>query len=199
MSGRKVPIYLENPIDNFLIEYGVNNLKNIFHKLGFTANGITTLSLIFGLFSIYLFYKDFYISSSIIMFIAYFFDVMDGNFARTYNMQSKFGDMYDHIKDTIITILIALLIITNNRSNLYFKVIALIISILILIPTFLHLGCIEKYIEDFVSEIKIEKSEFLNPLQKYCKNKDFMKKVRYFGTGTGNLWLSLLILFHHFL
>lgn len=199
MYGRKVPDYLENPIDNLLIEYGVNNLKGIFYKLGFTANGITTLSLMFGLFSIYLFNRNFYITSSAIMFISYFFDVMDGNFARTYNMQSKFGDMYDHIKDTIVTILISILIITNKRSNRYFKLISLVISIFILIPTFLHLGCIEKYIEDFVSEIKVEKSDFLNPLQKYCKNKDFMKKVRYFGTGTGNLWLSLLILSHHFL
>lgn len=197
MNGRKIPEYLENPIDNLLIKYGVNNIKHFFFKLGFTANDITTLSLIFGLISVYLFKQNFYISSSIIMFIAYFFDVMDGNFARTYNMQSNFGDMYDHVKDTIIIILISFLILTNKKTNFNFKLISVIIGFLLLIPSLIHLGCIEKYVEEFTTDIIVQKSQFLKPLQKYCKDKTFMKRMRFFGTGTANLWLSLVIFSHH--
>ena len=33
------------------------------------------------------------------MFVGYFFDCMDGHFARKYNMVTEFGDMYDYITD----------------------------------------------------------------------------------------------------
>ena len=94
-KARKIPEELENPIDNILIELA-EKLNPYFYKLGFNPNGVTTLSLIFGILSCYFYYLKYYLFSSISMFISYFFDVMDGNFARRYNMQTQFGDYYDH-------------------------------------------------------------------------------------------------------
>ena len=44
-----------------------------------------------------------YILACIYYFISYFFDVLDGIYAREYNMVSEFGDYYDHIKDIVVT------------------------------------------------------------------------------------------------
>ena len=48
MSSRKLPSKYENPVDLFFITIA-EAINPIFYKIGFTANGITTLSLIFGL------------------------------------------------------------------------------------------------------------------------------------------------------
>jgi len=36
--------------------------------------------------------------------ISYMFDCWDGYYARKYNMESKFGDYYDHVSDMFIGI-----------------------------------------------------------------------------------------------
>jgi hypothetical protein len=68
-----------------------------FKKIGFTPNGITTLSLIFGIASAYYLYKGKIYMFALLYTISYFFDVMDGHFARKYKMVSKGGDYYDNV------------------------------------------------------------------------------------------------------
>ena len=100
MSGRKIIKENENPIDNLII-YTTDILNPFFYKLKLTPNDLTTISLIIGLFSPLLIYNQYYISGGILFFISYMFDCYDGNYARTYNMASDFGDLYDHISDII--------------------------------------------------------------------------------------------------
>ena len=71
---------------------------------------LTSLSLIITLIGIYLLNNQYYISSSILIFIGYYFDCADGLLARKYNMTSKFGDYYDHIRDHIKIILLFIVI-----------------------------------------------------------------------------------------
>lgn len=52
---RKIPEEAENPIDNVLISFS-DYLCPFFKKMNFIPNGITTLSLFFGLLSIYYLY-----------------------------------------------------------------------------------------------------------------------------------------------
>lgn len=47
-------------------------------------------------------YVEKYKIGTILYYIGYFFDCMDGNYARTYKMTSDFGDKYDHIGYGII-------------------------------------------------------------------------------------------------
>jgi len=51
--------------------------KNSFYSLNFTANNITTISVIFGVCSIYSLYKEQYVLSAIMLLISYFFDILD--------------------------------------------------------------------------------------------------------------------------
>lgn len=198
MSARKVPEKLENPIDNYFIDIATI-LNPVFYKIGFNANGITTLSLIFGLLSCYLYYNKIYGISGIIMIISYYFDVMDGNFARKYNMQSKFGDYYDHIKDFTVLFIIVCLILLNKDLPLYLKISGGIIGLLLLFGTITHLGCIEKYVIHYNNNNKIKESEILSIFKYCCNSMEKIKNVRYFGSGTANVYLSIFILLHIFL
>tara|TARA_B100000524_G_scaffold269206_1_gene147987 strand:- start:2597 stop:3193 length:597 start_codon:yes stop_codon:yes gene_type:complete len=194
MDGRKIPEQLENPIDNFFIEIATI-LNPYFYTLGFNPNGITTLSLIFGLLTCGFYRYNYYILASILLIVSYFFDIMDGNFARKYDMQSKFGDYYDHIKDITVLFILSILIITNNKIPLYFKLLGLFIGLLFLICTVVHLGCIEKYVMKKKKDSNIQSSQCLLIFSELSKLKN-IKILRHFACGTANIYLSLFILLH---
>lgn len=173
----------ENPIDNLLYKI-VEVLDPIFYKLNFTPNMITTLSLITGLISGYFYYKNsllcipFYI-------ISYLLDGSDGYFARKHNMTSEFGDYYDHISDIVKGIIIVQLIYLKSKK--YKLIIILIIWILSLLMYY-HLS-----LQELVYD-KQDKSYALNILNKYIKlNKDNIRWSRYFGCGTFNLVIVIIM------
>jgi phosphatidylglycerophosphate synthase len=94
-------------------------LNPIFKSINFTPNHITTLSLIFGLITLYLLWKKHNILAGVSYFISYFFDCQDGNYARTYKMYSEFGSLYDHISDAVIIIGLILIYILKDYSNTF--------------------------------------------------------------------------------
>ena len=66
----------------------------------------------------YLPYSHSNLFACVIFILAAVTDILDGYYARTYNMTSKFGDYYDHIKDLFINILLLLVFVkTNNFSK----------------------------------------------------------------------------------
>ena len=73
------------------------------------------------------------------MTLSYFFDCMDGNFARTYKMQTKFGDYYDHIKDVIIMLIFALILFIYKDIPLNYKI-ALLVAVIMTFGVMMH-GC----------------------------------------------------------
>lgn len=188
---RKIPSHLENPFDDILLEtadYSVDKLYNA----GFTPNGVTTLSLIFGLLSIYFLCIESYMMSSIMYLISYYFDCLDGHLARKYNMISEFGDYYDHIKDYFVGILILIILfkqyykIDNNSKYLIW------ILPVIMLTSCVQMGCQEIHNNNDVPVLKIFK--------KICKatNKEEAEKIlkisKYFGCGTLTLVICGLIL-----
>jgi len=44
------------------------------------------------------------ITSSLLFFLQYFFDGLDGNYARKYNLSTPLGEMYDHYSDQLFTV-----------------------------------------------------------------------------------------------
>lgn len=140
---RKINGQYENPLDNMLINLS-DFLCPFFNRLGFTPNGITTLSLFFGLLSIYFLYKRKLALFAVLYFISYFFDNMDGHYARRYGMTSKFGDYYDHIKDVIVIIVLLFVLIKNNYcSRKTWIVSALVLGIAFFLMS-VQLGCQER-------------------------------------------------------
>ncbi|RYE13393.1 MAG: CDP-alcohol phosphatidyltransferase family protein [Rickettsiales bacterium] len=124
---KKLPDCLDNQYDNVLTVI-VSNTVDMFYNCGFNPNGITTLSLIFGILAIGLLKYNKYIEAAICYLISYFFDCMDGYMARKYNLTTNFGDYYDHIKDMIVFILLSYVIfIKFKKINSNLKYLPLII------------------------------------------------------------------------
>jgi phosphatidylglycerophosphate synthase len=166
---------MDNPFDNLLIELA-DYLCPFFKKTGHTPNMITTYSLIFGLLSILFLYKGYIWGFAISYIISYFFDCMDGHFARKYKMTSKGGDLYDHIKD--ISIYILLIIIVYIKYKKVIKISDIIILIVFLFINCVHLGCQQKQ-QDEGSD-----KETLDNFQKLCPDKNIVYYTRFFGLGT---------------
>jgi hypothetical protein len=185
---RKIERDDENPIDNIIID-SCDIIKPYFYKLGFNPNGITTLSLIFGLLSVYFLYQYNRVAFGLLYFISYYFDCLDGYYARSYKMITKFGDLYDHIKDFFIILLIVIVFILKFKfiANIHIYIIIFIFYLL----TGYHLQCQERIYN------KPEEGASINGLPDICKNNpsEQIKYTRYFGFGTGTLSLIIAVFF----
>jgi len=185
-NGKKIENKYEDPLDVYLIYIG-NQLGKIFIKLNFTPNMITTLSLISTLIGIQYIYVGQYKIGAILYYIGYFFDCMDGNYARTYNMTSDFGDKYDHIGDAIkiIYLVICLYLLKIKKCT---KVVFIIASFILGTLSLIHLGCQEK-IKNRDDKSVLEIFKIL------CRDPNNIIYTRYFGTGTSQLFITLYIFF----
>lgn len=188
---RKIPEHIENPVDN-LIYSSVDGLCKTLKKFNFTPNMITTLSAFFGLLSIYLICKEKFLLGGIMYFISYYFDCVDGYYARKYDMVTKFGDYYDHVKDVVVFIGIVWVLI---YKRLYSGIFFLIPVVLLMLS---HFGCQEIYYG------KEDESTSLKMLQKMCPAErgenleKVMRFTRWFGCGTFALLFSIYVASYQF-
>ena len=198
-SFRKIPEKYDNPIDNQLLIV-VEKLNPIFKNVGFSPNGITTLSLLMGILFLYNYNKKNYLLAGGFFGMSYFFDCMDGNYARTYKMESKFGDIYDHGKD-ILVVLVFLYLFIYKEISLYFKLLFMIILFFAYFMMCIHMN----YTEQYISKNTNHKNSLLQDV--FCKflscdkneiDKN-LEKYKIFGCGTFNLVIILCIISHIFL
>lgn len=184
MDGRKIISELENPIDNILINLSIK-FGDILHKYKFiTPNIITTISIILAIIAIYCIYIKYYKIGAILFFISYFFDCLDGNFARRFNMVTTFGDYYDHIGDIFKYLLLIYVILISNLKNIT-KYIFIILIIICGFLSLIHLGCQEK-IYNNKSVLKI--------LKIICLKRFDINYTKYFGSGT-TIFIIFIYLF----
>lgn len=190
---RKIPAKFENPIDNVIISH-IDGIQPHFFKLGFTPNGLTTISLVCHLISMYFFVNNQEYSTvySVIFFIiSYYFDCLDGHFARSHNMVTRFGDYYDHISDWFKVALFIWLIYTHFKPYYYASLVVLFIFALL---STIHLSCQECYYGHHTNTLYF--------LQYICPTNYFNIKIdkclnitKYTGCGTYVL-ISILILIY---
>jgi phosphatidylglycerophosphate synthase len=185
---RKIPHKYENFIDNILLDI-CEGMTEPFKKMGFTPNLLTTISLIFGLFSGYNLYNRSYGVAALLFAIAYFFDCMDGHFARKYNMVTDFGDYYDHFCD-LLKIILILVLLYYISINKFIKIIPLLLITSMLLT--LHMGCQEEYYKINNNEIE---QPFLGQMSSVCKNNslEYLPYTKYFGCGTFFTILTIII------
>jgi phosphatidylglycerophosphate synthase len=189
-GGRKIPAHLENPIDNGMINMS-NKIAPTLKSWHLTPNHITTISAIFGALTLYSLAHSWYAIAGIAHIIQYFFDCVDGNYARTYNMVTVFGDYYDHIKDLIVGAGIMIIILGKRDIHIYAKCIFLSIAAYLLWNVCMYVTCQEGIYGKKESKtleamqfIKVDKSEYVECLQKH-KNYAF---------GTLNVFISLFMI-----
>lgn len=191
---RKVPYEYENPLDNFLYELSEIN-SPYFYSIGFTPNMITTLSNIACIILILLLLNTNYYLAALFVLISFYFDCMDGHFARKYKMYSSLGDYYDHISDIIKTfaILITLFYIDSNK---FYKIIPIIILFTIL--STIHIGCQELLNNSYNSDT-LEISKKICPVKDKNDQNEIKKTISFtklFGSGTLYIVLILCIIYY---
>ena len=191
---RKITCDCENPLDNILINIS-DYMCPYAKKYGFTPNVLTTISLIFCGISVLLLINRNYLLAAFMYLISYYFDCMDGHFARKYNMVTKFGDYYDHIADvTKVVLILYILYIIDSKK--FFIIIPFLILFMFL--TFVHIGCQELYYDSI-------ESHTLSTLKNLCPvyNKNDKTSIvntlgitRYVGCGTFTICLMLSIIYY---
>lgn len=186
---RKIESNHENPIDDIFLHI-TEIISPFLYTTGHTPNIITTYSFISGLISLYFLYNGNSIYFALYYMLGYFFDCVDGYFARRYAMTSKYGDLYDHFTDIVVNGLVYFYIFNKVRDfkTLTSLKISLVIGLVVLsYLAFSHIGCQQKMLEKEVHD------ESLDVLQKLCPDKDHIKMSRFFGTGTLNLYIAVIL------
>jgi phosphatidylglycerophosphate synthase len=163
-----------------------------------TPNMITSISLFFGLLACYFYYKSYYVLAGLSYIISYFFDTMDGYFARKYGMGSVFGSYYDSVSDGIVLLIIGYLLYKkNNFKKNWIKPLIFFVFIFICLGCIYQASCQEKYTKKTQEEHVNDSLAILNNVK--CKDFNHMKYSRYFGPGVLALVVSIIIMMHIFM
>jgi phosphatidylglycerophosphate synthase len=185
-SGRLI----ENKYDD-IIDYYLINIAEIsnpyFYKIGFTPNMLTTLSFIFTIAFAVCFYNKEFLFAGFFYLISYFFDCCDGNFARTYKMESEFGDYYDHITDIFECLCFITILYYLSGDICVFFIISLFILLFFLISIF-HLK--NEKSKNNTCTITESTQCILNFVPHINVN-----ITRFFGTGVFNFINTIIIIF----
>ena len=186
--GRKIPREIDNFFDNIMIDLA-SYLSGFFKKINFNPNHLTTIGNIFGIFCInYLLSKN-YKYSAFCYFARYLFDCLDGFYSRKYNMETEFGDNYDHYSDYIFFIITTYILFqkVNFKNNQYFKIIYLLLSL----TASIQLGCTEHFFKT-----KDKTNTHLSNLINICPKKNFINIIKYFGSGSFILFVIISLLYY---
>jgi phosphatidylglycerophosphate synthase len=180
----KIPNEYENFFTIALRNLADSHLET-YKKLNFTPNKLTLLSFITGLLCAYLIYKKQYKYAAFMFLISYYFDTVDGKFARKYNMASKLGDYIDHGSDYIKTFVLLYVLYKDNPRR-FKKLIPLFIFLLLILG--FYMGIQEALYEKNKSILGLLKLD-----RKFAENNLYL--VKYFSCGTAHLIMALTIFF----
>jgi hypothetical protein len=191
-NGTKLPINLDNPYDSLMRYFGDKSLP-ILKSLHFTPNILTLIGGIFMISSITCILKYKFGYAALFYAIAYWFDCVDGQYARNYGLTSKDGEQFDHFLDIVRNILtcISIYIIKIPTSK------KLIFAALYIISTLTNVyasNCIQNY---YYSHTKTDDKYHMKDQMKFCRQQPTQKLqyVRYFGSGTKILVIILFLLY----
>ena len=171
---RKIPAELDNPIDNQIVKVCAR-VAPWFKAWHFTPNHITTLSLGTGLYAAYLFKQEYYRCAAGLFALSYFFDCLDGYYARKYNMVTTFGDYYDHISDA--TKFMVLMVVFYTKCPNFSSYVAIGFLLFFGLMS-VHVGCTEQLHD------QEDHSPSLSVFKHLCSNHQRIHWAKFFGPGT---------------
>lgn len=191
---RKIPREYENPIDNVLLDWA-DMLLPYLKAANLTPNQITLGSIAAELGSLWALWYEKPAAFAVLFFIGVFLDYVDGHYARTYNMVTKFGDMLDHVSDVLSQV--AIVVIICIKVGWPKCITPVVIAGLASLAAGIHLGCQQKYYRKISNE-----TESLDNGIKMCRGPEtsWLKVTRYVGVGTQHVIMIALVyyyVFHH--
>ena len=177
-----------NPVD-VCFEKLYSPVMPCIHKAGVTPNMLTTASMLCGFYSAKLIWDKKPKEAAFFFALNYFFDCMDGHMARRYNMESHFGDWYDHITDWLTIGLVGYALGKNNKYCTSTLILSFLVFGILVVNTVRWFGCQEKLYDSKIGES-------IAFFKKACEDpKKELLTTRYFGNGTLAMFVVFLIYF----
>lgn len=190
----KLPDELDNPFDLMLYRH-IDDTLPLYKALGFTPNGLTTVSLLLGLFTAYAVYHRHFLVAALTWFLSYYYDCADGKMARRYHMTSAYGDWYDHASDWVKhgALFYVLFLLLRRPSTQRFMAVAVTVLFLLLGLIAHQMSCQERFTDTSQTSQSLAFLQMLSTSADQCQRN--MPVTRYFTPGTVTVYLCLLILF----
>lgn len=190
----KLPRDLENPYDAWILEHTARLLPAL-RATGCTPNLLTTCRLLCGLWSRWCLWHDRPIAFAFWHHVGYGFDCLDGQMARAYDMVSRVGDIYDHVTDAVLDILLVWIIVRKYG--------ALPPALLLLVGSMLGLcvvamGCQQRYYHAANPHAPAESLDAPRALCPPGEPERILRWTRLFGTGTWQWFTMSLVLYLHY-
>ena len=174
----------KSPIDQVLYD-GAEVVAPWFHKQGLSPNDVTTMSFVSGILSLFELSKGRFFNFAALYTLSYAFDCLDGFIARRYKLTSTFGDLYDHVTDVLVHVGLLFVLWKYYKPQITASMVLIYMGFMVLTAT--HLGCQQR------NCAPSNKTESLDNLKFLCPNKRAIKRTRWFGTGSFNLVVLLLV------
>lgn len=194
LSG-KVHESLEDPLSQLFYDIS-DKISPSLHNIGITPNFITALRtiLILAVFP-YAFLTKHYHIAAIIYIVSYFGDCLDGHLSRKYNLDTDFGDYFDHASDVLGMILTLYLVESSLHED---KKIVIYVVIFFFLISLIQISCQERYLRI----MGIDKdSKILNIANCLCPEsivddediESTMDVTKLLGVGTFQLFMTILL------
>ena len=195
MDPRKIPPHLENPIDNILVGLA-DKLCPLLYRLDITPNTVTVLSAISIFVAVYHLIHDRIVAFGCFYALSYWLDCLDGHYARTYGLTTKFGDYLDHITDLVGMVAIVSVVVLKYRDYITFPILFIFACLIYVLAVMF--GCQERY------STHNNNSESLDWLKKLCPAdhtpsslEGCIEWLRFFGAGSFNIFVFLIVCYFH--
>jgi phosphatidylglycerophosphate synthase len=110
LPGRKNKTKYYNKIDHHyfkFVDWNVDGIRKIepeyFKKNKMSPSMLTAIAFVFRSIGAYIFCfgLNYPLFASICVFLGIYIDFLDGHYARKYNQETYFGDVFDHVSDGI--------------------------------------------------------------------------------------------------
>lgn len=187
--GRKLPREYENPFDNVFTDLA-ERANPYFYRLRLIPNHITCLSALFGVASSYFLAQQHFYAAPMLFMISYFFDVADGNYARTYKMVSDLGDILDHSKDVLVVVSLYWVILFHLTLPMWMCVAFFSGQGIMLTGMCMYIAAQESYYEK--AHGKNSESKSLRILRKVSIAPN-LSTIRWFGCGSHAVFTSFFM------
>ena len=143
----------------------------------------------------YAFINKYYRVAAIIYITSYFGDCLDGHLSRKYNLDTDFGDYFDHASDILGMILTLYLVAVSLHED---KKIVIYVVIFFFLISLIQISCQERYLR--IMGINKD-SKILNITDCLCHEsivddediESTMDVTKLLGVGTLQLFMTILL------
>lgn len=185
---RKIPTFLENPVDNLFYELA-KVVSPALKATGHTPNALTTYSFGSGVLALIALSRDHVKTFATLWTLQSFWDCADGFYARKYGMVTPFGDAYDHVTDVGTSL--GLLVLVHRKYDV--PPLVMVAFGFFVACNAVFLGCQQKYASGRTGGKG--GGESLDLLQSACPDMSWLPWTRWFAHGTFHILVVLVVLY----